>query len=622
MSKGMSARAARIEDYGFLSDTQSAALVSRDGSVDWLCFPRFDSGACFAALLGDAQNGHWCFRPAEKVRKRTRRYRGDTLILETVLETRGGAVRLIDFMPPRGHNPDLIRIVEGVRGQVSLEMELVIRFDYGRLVPWVRKRDGALEAIAGPDALVLRTPVKTFGRGLTTVAEFSVRQGERVPFVLTWFPSHESSPKKVRPLIALAQTERYWTKWAQKFRGRGKWRAALVRSLLTLKGLTYAPSGGIVAAATTSLPEQIGGVRNWDYRFCWLRDATFTLFALTGAEYVEEACAWRQWLLRAIAGSPEQMQILYGVNGERRLDEYVVPWLKGYENSAPVRIGNAACKQFQLDVYGEVVSAMYHAHCAGIKMDKPSWDMQIGLLKFLESHWQKPDEGIWEMRGGRRHFTHSKMMAWLAFHRAVQLVEECGYPGGEHVARWRVLREKIHRQVCQRGYNRRKKAFTQSYGSSALDASLLLMPLVGFLPASDARVRGTVDAIQRELTRKGLVLRYQAARSQADGLPGDEGVFLPCSFWLVGCLHLLGRKRQALALFERLLKVRNDLGLLAEEYDPVARRQLGNFPQAFSHVSLIIAARILSGRDHQTAARIIRPSLLSRKQGGAPGLRS
>ena len=594
---------AKIEDYGFLSDTQTAALVSSDGCVDWLCFPRFDSGACFASLLGEARNGHWRFLPRDKVLKTSRRYRGDTLILETLIETKSGAFRLIDFMPPRGTNPDLVRIVEGVRGKVALEMELIIRFDYGHIVPWVRKRDGGLQAIAGPDALILHTPVTTFGRDLTTVAEFEVSKGDRVPFVLTWFRSHESPPKKVRPMTALAQTERYWTKWAKQFRGQGKWRSAVLRSLLTLKGLTYAPSGGIVAAATTSLPEKIGGVRNWDYRFCWLRDATFTLFALTGAYYVEEARNWSTWLLRAIAGSPEQMQILYGVNGERRLEEFEVPWLSGYEKSAPVRIGNAASKQFQLDVYGEVVSSMYYAHHAGIKMDKTDWAVQKSLLKFLESHWQRPDEGIWEVRGRRQHFTHSKMMAWLAFHRGVQLVEECGYRADDEVGRWRLIRDRIHEQVCARGYNARKKAFTQSYGSSALDASLLLMPLIGFLPPNDPRVIGTIEAIERDLTVKGFVLRYRPSERQVDGLPGDEGVFLPCSFWLVNALWLIGRKRDARALFERLLKLRNDLGLLSEEYDPIARRQLGNFPQAFTHVALVIAATMLSGGRRPTAKR-------------------
>jgi GH15 family glucan-1,4-alpha-glucosidase len=592
---------AKIEDYAFLSDTQTAALVSRDACVDWLCFPRFDSGSCFASLLGDKQNGHWKFSPKEKIRKTSRRYRGNTLILETLIHTKSGVVRMIDFMPPRGTNPDIIRIIEGVRGKVSLTMELIIRFDYGQIVPWVRKRAGGLQAVAGPDALILRTPVPTQGKNLTTLAEFEVKKGDRVPFVLTWFPSHEPPPKKVRAGVALRQTELYWRSWSSKFRGKGKWRDAVLRSLIVLKGLTYAPSGGIVAAATTSLPEEIGGVRNWDYRFCWLRDATFTLFALTSSEFLEEARTWRAWLLRAIAGSPEQMQILYGVNGERRLDEFEVPWLSGYENSAPVRIGNAASMQFQLDVYGEVVSSMYNADRAGIPMDKTEWRLQVALLKYLESAWQKPDEGIWEVRGRRRHFTHSKMMAWLAFHRAVQLVEQCSYKANKEVERWREARDKIHRQVCERGYNPRKKAFTQSYGSNALDASLLLMPMIGFLPPDDPRVIGTIDAIERELMVKGLVLRYRVADTRVDGLAGGEGVFLPCSFWFASCLHMIGRKRQARQLFERLLKLRNDLGLLSEEYDPVSRRQLGNFPQAFTHVSLVIAAKILSGEKPATS---------------------
>jgi GH15 family glucan-1,4-alpha-glucosidase len=592
----MSPRPARIEDYGFLSDTQTAALISREGSVDWLCFPRFDSGACFAGLLGDENNGRWRFKPKQKLRRTRRRYRGETLILETTLETSSGAVRIIDFMPPRGTNPDLVRIVEGVRGKVELEMELIIRFDYGHIVPWVRKHDGGLEAIAGPDALILRTPVKTFGRDLTTVAEFAVKRGERVPFVLTWYLSHQSPPRIVNPMTALGQTERYWKKWASRFRPKGKDRRVIMRSLLTLKGLTYAPSGGIVAAATTSLPEQIGGVRNWDYRYCWLRDATFTLFALTGAHYVEEARHWRTWLIRAIAGSPNQMQILYGVNGERRLDEYEIPWLKGYENSAPVRVGNAASEQFQLDVYGEIVSSMYHAHKEGIEMNKTAWSLQVALLNFLELNWDKPDEGIWEMRGGRRHFTHSKIMAWLAFHRAVQLVEDCGYPGKDHVERWRGIRDKIHEEVCRRGYHPKRKAFTQSYGSDNLDASLLLIPMVGFLPPEDPRVVSTIKAIERDLMCRGFVLRYLPEKTSVDALPGEEGVFLPCSFWLAICLQLIGQKAKAKRLFNRLVKLQNDLGLFSEEYDPVKRRQLGNFPQAFTHVSLIIAARAMAER--------------------------
>ena len=419
----------KIEDYAFLSDTQTGALVSRDGCVDWLCFPRFDSGACFASLLGTRDNGHWRFWPKEKIEKTSRRYRGDALILETEIETKSGAVRLIDFMPPRGENPDLIRIVEGIRGEVAMQMELIIRFDYGRTVPWVRRRHGGLEAIAGPNGLILRTPIKTRGKDLTTVAEFTVKKGDRVPFVLTWFASHSEPPKKVTPDHALRDTERYWKKWAKRCHRKTPWHDAIVRSLIVLKGLTYAPTGGIVAAATTSLPEEIGGVRNWDYRYCWLRDATLTLVALVSAGYHDEAKSWREWLLRAIAGSADQMQIMYGVRGERRLEEFEVPWLSGYENSKPVRIGNAASNQFQLDVYGEVLGTMYRAHQAGIENRETDWRLQVALINFLESNWNKPDEGIWEVRGGRKHFTHSKMMAWVAFDRAVKLVEECGCTG-------------------------------------------------------------------------------------------------------------------------------------------------------------------------------------------------
>jgi GH15 family glucan-1,4-alpha-glucosidase len=583
----------KIEDYGFLSDTQTGALVSRDGCVDWLCFPRFDSPACFASLLGSSENGHWRFLPEEKIEKTRRRYRGETLILETEIETKSGAVRLIDFMPPRGENPDIIRIVEGLRGIVSMQTELIIRFDYGRMIPWVRRRDDALEAIAGPDGLVLRTPVETRGKDLTTIAEFSVKKGERIPFVLTWFRSHADPPKVVNPEHALRETEEFWNDWSSRFKRTGAWDDAVVRSLITLKGLTYAPTGGIVAAATTSLPEEIGGVRNWDYRFCWLRDATFTLYGAMRSGYREEAEAWREWLLRAIAGSAAQMQIMYGVGGERRLEEYEIPWLSGYENSKPVRIGNAASEQFQLDVYGEVLSAMYYAHRAGIENRETDWRLQVELVEFLESKWDQPDEGIWEVRGGRKHFTHSKMMAWLAFDRAVKLVEECGCSADRNLERWKKIRDQIHAEVCERGYNASKRAFTQVYGSDALDASLLMMPLVGFLPATDERVRGTIEAIERELMPEGLVLRYRPQQEHVDGLPGREGVFLPCSFWLADCLHLIGRKEEARELFERLLTLRNDLGLLSEEYDPIDKRQLGNFPQAFSHVALVNTARIL-----------------------------
>jgi GH15 family glucan-1,4-alpha-glucosidase len=589
----------KIEDYAFLSDTQTGALVSSDGCVDWLCFPRFDSPACFASLLGEKENGHWRFYPDEEVRATRRRYRGDTLILETEIETKSGAVRLIDFMPPRGDDPDIIRIIEGLSGEVPMRMELIIRFDYGQIVPWVRtrKRYEGLEAIAGPDALILRTPIQTYGKDLTTVAEFTVAKGDRLPFVLTWFASHTEPPRKINPEHALRDTEKYWSDWARQFQSKGEWRDAVVRSLITLKGLTYAPTGGLVAALTTSLPEEIGGVRNWDYRFCWLRDAALILLALLQSGYREEARSWREWLLRAIAGSPAQMQAIYGVSGERRLDEFEVPWLSGYENSRPVRIGNAASHQFQLDVYGEVLAAAGQAHDAGLKMSEADWRLMVALVKFLESNWQKPDEGIWEVRGGRRHFTYSKMMAWVAFDRALKIVEESDRAANEHFLRWRKIRDQIHTDVCERGYNPRKKAFTQFYGSDDLDASLLIMPLTGFLPISDERVRWTVEAIERELMRDGFVLRYRPQETRVDGLPGGEGVFLPCSFWLANCWHLLGRKKEARELFERLLDVRNDVGLLSEEYDPREKRQLGNFPQAFSHVALIRCARILGDEE-------------------------
>ena len=542
----------KIEDYAFLSDTQTGALVSRDGCVDWLCFPRFDSPACFASLLGAKENGRWFFHPDEKIERTRRRYRDDTLILETEIETKSGAVRLIDFMPPRGENPDIIRIVEGLRGKVSMHMELIIRFDYGHIVPWVRRRNDALEAIAGPDGLILRTPIETCGKDLTTVAEFTVAKGDRVPFVLTWFASHEEPPRKVNAEHALRDTEKYWGDWSREFQSKGEWRDAVMRSLITLKGLTYAPTGGLVAALTTSLPEEIGGVRNWDYRFCWLRDAALILLALLRSGYREEAKSWRQWLLRAIAGSPEQMQAIYGVRGERRLDEFEIPWLSGYENSKPVRIGNAASNQFQLDVYGEILAAIWQADRAGLKLEEPDWALMVQLMKFLESNWQKPDEGMWEVRGGRKHFTHSKMMAWVAFDCAIKLVEECSCAAYEHLQRWQKIRDQIHAEVCERGYNINKKAFTQFYGSDALDASLLLMPVAGFLPATDERVRGTIEAIERELMQDGFVLRYRPEEDNVDGLPGREGAFLPCSFWLADCLHLIGRKGRSARVIRTL----------------------------------------------------------------------
>lgn len=585
----------KIEDYAFLSDTQTGALVSREGSVDWLCFPRFDSGACFAALLGDEKNGTWRFTPTEKITATRRRYRGETLILETEVETAEGCVRLIDFMPPRGKAPDIIRIVEGLRGRVAMHMDLIIRFDYGHVVPWVRKQHDGLDAVAGPDALILRTPIETRGENLTTVADFTVSEGERIPFVLTWYQSHLHPPPPVNGEHALEQTEHYWNNWAARCSFTGGWREPVMRSLLTLKGLTYAPTGGIVAAATTSLPEQIGGVRNWDYRFCWLRDATFTLIGLMNSGYLDEARAWREWLLRAVAGSPAQIQIMYGVRGERRLPEFEVSWLDGYEGSKPVRVGNAAATQFQLDIFGEVIGSMYRASEAGITSSEADWRLQVALLNFLETKWREPDQGIWEIRGPAQHFTQSKVMAWVAFDRAVKLVEEHDCPAkDEHVDRWRALRDEIHEQVCERGYSEKRQSFVQHYDTEELDASILMMPITGFLPPSDERVRNTVRAVQRELVVDGFVLRYRPEKSGVDGLPGTEGVFLLCTFWLVDSLCLIGEHQEAVELFERLLALRNDVGLYAEEYDAHAKRHLGNFPQAFSHVALINSAQLLS----------------------------
>ena len=585
---------AKIEDYGFLSDTQTGALVSREGCVDWLCLPRFDSAACFASLIGEKKNGHWLFTPAEEIEKLKRRYRGDTLIIETEIETRSGAVRLIDFMPPRGENPDIIRIIEGLRGEVPMQMELIIRFEYGLVIPWVRQAHDGLEAIAGPDALILRTPIETRGKDMTTVAEFTVKEGERIPFVLTWFASHQEPPRAIHAEHALRDTEKFWNDWSGRCCYRGPWREAVMRSLITLKGLSYAPTGGLVAAATTSLPEEIEGVRNWDYRYCWLRDATFTLATLMQVGYKDEAQSWRQWLLRAIAGSAAQMQIMYGVHGERSLDEREIPWLSGYENSRPVRVGNAASNQFQLDVFGGVLQAMYQSHVSGLETSESDWRLMVELMRFLESNWEKPDEGIWEVRGGRKQFTHSKMMVWLAFDRAVKLAKACHCAADEHLEKWKTIRDQVHREVCERGYNKKKKAFTQFYGSDALDASvLMILPRAGFLPASDERVRGTIEAIGRELMQDGFVLRYRN-EEHVDGLPGREGVFLPCSFWFANALHLIGRTGEAKEMFERVLAVQNDLGLFSEEYDPIAKRQLGNFPQAFTHLALVNSARILA----------------------------
>jgi len=595
--------AGRLEDYGLIADTQTAALVGRDGSIDWLCLPRFDSGACFARLLGTDDNGHWRLAPRSGGPATRRAYRGDSLVLESVWEQPDGSVRVTDFMPPRGEAPDVVRIVEGLSGQVDMRSELRLRFDYGHVVPWVRSHEGQLGAVAGPDAAWLRTPVDTYGEDLTTYADFSVRAGDRVPFVLTWHPSHLPAPMPVEPMVALAETESFWAEWVATCTYDGKWREAVIRSLIVLKALTYTPTGGIVAAATTSLPEDLGGVRNWDYRYCWLRDSTFTLEALLRSGFRDEARAWRAWLLRAIAGSPGDVQIMYGLAGERRLLEYELDWLTGYEGSRPVRVGNGAVAQVQVDVFGEVMDSLQLTRHSGIGSDRDAWALQRALVRRLESIWREPDEGIWEVRGPRRHFVHSKVLAWVAFDRAVRAVEEAGLPGP--VDRWRQVREAIHADVCANGYDAERNTFTQYYGSRGLDAALLQIPLVGFLPPEDPRVVGTVEAVQRELCEDGFVLRYRTDDElSVDGLAGEEGAFLACSFWLVDNLQLMGRSAQARELFERLLALRNDVGLLSEEYDPRYGRLVGNIPQAFSHVALVNSAHNLYGPSDARRARI------------------
>jgi GH15 family glucan-1,4-alpha-glucosidase len=581
----------RIEDYAIIADCRSAALVAKDGSIDWLCLPRFDSEACFAALLGSPDHGRWQIAPAGLVRRVQRRYRERTLILETEYETEEGSVTLVDLMPVSGQGTDVARIVVGNRGRVPMRMELVIRFGYGAIVPWVRAMDGGLEAIGGPDVLRLVTPVATHGEGLTTVATFSVGEGERIPFVLTWSPSHLPDPGHVDAEQALEESQAGWREWSTRCQVSGPYQPIVERSLITLKALTYDPTGGIVAAATTSLPEEIGGVRNWDYRICWLRDATFTLYSLMSAGFHAEARAWRDWLLRTVAGDPSQLQIMYGLGGERRLPELTLDWLPGYEGSRPVRIGNAASRQLQLDVYGEVMDALHLSRRVGLADEQASWALQRNLMEYLETIWNEPDEGIWEVRGRRRDFTHSKVMAWVAMDRAVKAIEQFGTAGP--LDRWRAVRDEIHESVCRHGYDAELGSFVQSYGSKEVDASLLHIPLVGFLPPEDPRVRGTIAAIEKRLLRDGFVDRYET-RSGVDGLPPGEGAFLPCSFWLADNYVLQGRREEARALFERLIGLSNDVGLLSEEYDPRTRRLLGNFPQALSHVALVNTALNLS----------------------------
>jgi GH15 family glucan-1,4-alpha-glucosidase len=596
---------ARIEDYAIIGDAQTVALVNRQGSIDWLCLPRFDSPACFAKLLGDDENGEWRIAPVGAETCSSRRYVGESLILETVWDLEGGSVRVVDYMPPRDRAPDVVRIVEGVSGRVEMRSVLRLRFDYGQMIPWVRRVEGQLVGIAGPDAVYLRSDVDVLhrGEGFSSVADFSVEAGQRVSFVLTWHPSYEPPPTPVDPDRSLASTRAFWDEWCDRCNTEGEYADAVIRSLLTLKALTYQPTGGLVAAATTSLPEEIGGVRNWDYRFCWLRDATLTLESMMHSGFTHEAVAWADWLLRAIAGEPRDLQIMYGLAGERRLTEYTADWLPGYEGSAPVRIGNAAAAQLQLDVYGEVMGALALARRMEIPGSMDSWPLQKALTEHLETIWKEPDEGLWEVRGARQQFTHSKVLSWVAFDRAAAGVERFGLPGNGR--RWRAIADEIRREVFEQGYDDERGAFVQAFGSKALDASVLVMPRVGFLRGDDPRFVSTVHRIREELSEDGFVRRYQTQENSGgenvDGLPGREGAFLACSFWMADAEHYIGEHDRARERFERLLDLRNDLGLLAEEYDPVADRQLGNFPQAFSHLGLVNTAYLLTG--HPTLSR-------------------
>ena len=582
----------RLEDYAMIGDGHTAALIGSDGAVDWLCLPRFDSGACFASLLGTEENGHWTLAPQAPVLEVSRRYRRGTLVLETEMTTTEGRVRLIDFMPHRHGNPTLIRIVEGISGQVPMEMTLRLRFDYGRSVPWVRRTDAGISAVAGPNTVTVDTPVPLRGENQHTEAQFTVVAGERVPFVLTWHSSTEPVPDAYDPEAELSRAETEWLAWSNRTVPDGPWSDAVLGSLVALKAMIYEPSGGVVAAPTTSLPEELGGSRNWDYRYSWLRDASLTIQALAENGCLSEAMAWRDWLLRAVAGDPAQLQIMYGIDGERWLPEHELTWLTGYEASSPVRIGNGAAEQFQLDVYGEVMDAMHQARTMGMAPDDDAWALQLELVEFVADHWREPDEGIWEVRGPRRNFTHSKVMTWVAFDRAARGIEEHGLPGD--AKRFRQLADEVHADVCANGFDEHLGTFVQHYGSQELDASLLLMPLVGFLPADDPRVAATIDAIADTLTQDGLVLRYRTDGASTDGLDGAEGTFLLCTFWLVQALAQRGDRERASAVFERALAVSNDVGLLAEEYDVKHQRMLGNYPQAFSHIGLLAAARALT----------------------------